>query len=106
VKTKLRGRVEVIQDENDELIMEDDVFQLGELVDPYQVAPSNDLEKNSNFCITDNIFVNVDIEELNDVLSSSGHTQVDKDDDSDEINVENCDEDKDESFDKEEDNSD
>jgi hypothetical protein len=29
--------------------MGDDVFQLGKLVDLYQVAPSNDLEENSNF---------------------------------------------------------
>jgi hypothetical protein len=49
--------------------MRDDVFQLGELVDRYQVALSNDIEENSNFCITDNIFVDVDAEEVNDVLS-------------------------------------
>jgi hypothetical protein len=47
----------------------DDVFQLDELVDPYRVASSNDLEENSNFCITDNIFVDIDTEELNDDLS-------------------------------------
>jgi hypothetical protein len=35
VKIKSRGRDEVVQDDNDELIMEDDIFQLGELVDPY-----------------------------------------------------------------------
>jgi hypothetical protein len=63
------GRVEFVQDENDELTMRDDVFQLGELVDRYQVALSNDIEENSNFCITDNIFVDVDAEEVNDVLS-------------------------------------
>jgi hypothetical protein len=44
VKIKLRGRVEVVQDRNNELIMGDDVFQLGELVYPYRVALSNDLE--------------------------------------------------------------
>jgi hypothetical protein len=64
------------------------------------------LEENLNFCITKNIFIDIDIKELNDVLSSSGHTQVDQDDDSDEINVENCDGDEDKSIDEEEDNSD
>jgi hypothetical protein len=71
VKTKPRGRVEVVQDGNDELIMGDDVFQLGELVDSYRVASSNDLEENSYFCIAENIFIDVDIEELNDILSFS-----------------------------------
>jgi hypothetical protein len=35
VKTKSKGYVEVVQDDNDELTMGDDVFQFGELVDPY-----------------------------------------------------------------------
>jgi hypothetical protein len=70
--------------------MGDDVFQIGMLVDPYQVTSSNDLEENSNFCTAENIFADVNAGELNDVLSSSGHTQVDEDD-NDEINVEYCD---------------
>jgi len=74
VKTKPRGRVKVVQDDNDELNVGDDIFQLGELVNPYQVAPFNDLEENLNFHIVENIFINVDVEELNDSLSSSGHT--------------------------------
>jgi len=86
VKTKHRGHVKVIQDGNDELIMRDDVFQLGELVDPYRVTSSNDLEENSNFCFAENIFIDVDIKELNDILNSSWHTEVDEDD-SDEINI-------------------
>ena len=47
------------------------------LVDPYRVISSNDLEENSNFHIIKNIFVDVDVdvEELNDVLCSNGHTQ-------------------------------
>jgi hypothetical protein len=69
VITKPRGRVEVVQDRNDELTVGDDVFQLDELVDSYRVASSNDLEENSNFCITNNIFVDIDTEELNDDLS-------------------------------------
>jgi hypothetical protein len=47
--------------------------------------------------------MHVDVEELNDVLSFNG--QVDKDD-IDKINVQDCDEDKDESIDKKEENSD
>ena len=68
---------------------------------------SNDLEQNSNFCITNNIFVDVDVdaEKLNDILSSR-YTHVDEDDDSDGINIENCDGDEDGSIDEEEDNSD
>jgi hypothetical protein len=69
----------------------DDVFQLDELVDPYQVVPSNDLEENLNFHVTESTFVDIDIKELNDVLRTSRHTQVDKDDDSDKINIEDCD---------------
>jgi len=85
----------------------DYVFQLNELVDSYRVALSNDLEENSNFRITDNIFVDVDVdlEKFNDVLSSRWHTQVNEDDD-DEINVEDCDGDEDKSIDEEEDNFD
>ena len=81
-------------------------FQLSKLVDPYRVAPFNDLEDNSNFCIIENMFIDVDAEELNDVLSSSRHIQVDEYD-SDEINfIQDCGEDKDESIDEEENNSD
>ena len=43
-----------------------------------------DLEEKSNFYITKNIFVNVDVEELNNTLRTSGHTKVNKDDDIDE----------------------
>jgi hypothetical protein len=89
LKTKPRGHVEVVQDGNDESNMRDDVFEVNELVDPYQVAPSIDLQENLIFHILKNIFV--DVEELNVVLSSNGHAQVDEDYDSDEINVKNCD---------------
>jgi len=83
----------------------DDVFQLDELVCPYRVSLSNDLEENSNFCITKNIFNDIDVKELNNVLSSNEHTQVDEDD-SNKINVEDCDEDEDKSINEEEDNFD
>ena len=33
----------------------------------------------------------LNVEELNDVLRINGHTQVDEDDDNEEINVEDCD---------------
>jgi hypothetical protein len=64
LKAKLNDRVEVVQDENDELNMEDDVFQVSELIDSYRVAPSIDLDKNLKIYIFDNIFVDVNIEEL------------------------------------------
>jgi regulator of replication initiation timing len=65
----------------------DDVFQLDELVNPYRVALSNYLEENSKFCIAENTFINVDIEELKDVLRTNKYTQVDEEDDRNEINV-------------------
>jgi len=46
VKIKSKGRVKVVQDGNDELTIRNNVFQLGEFVDLYWVASSNDLEEN------------------------------------------------------------
>jgi hypothetical protein len=63
----------------------DDIFQLDDLVDPYWVSPSTELKKNSNFCVTKNIFLDVDAEELNDILRMSGLTKVNKDDEIDEL---------------------
>ena len=65
-----------------------------------------DLEENSNFCVFDNIFIDVHTEELNVVLSSSEQAQVDEDDDSNDINVEDCVEADDESTEEKDDNSD
>jgi len=59
------------------------------LVEPYRVAPSIDLEENSNFHVFDDSLVDVDAEELNVVLSSSRQAYVDEDDD---IHIEDCDE--------------
>jgi hypothetical protein len=73
------------------------------LVEPYRVATSIDLEENSNFCVFNNIFV--DVEELNVVLSSSGQAQVDEDDDINYINVKDCVGADSESIEEEEDNS-
>jgi hypothetical protein len=82
----------------------DEVFQVSELVELYRVAPSIDLEENSNFHVFDDSLVDVDAEELNVVLSSSGQANVDKDDD---IYIEDCDEGDDYSIDdEEEENSD
>ena len=89
VKTKPRGRVEVIQDENEDTSVRDEVFQVSELVEPYRVAPSIELEENSNFHVSDDSLVDVDVEELNVVLSSSGQANVDEEDD---IHFEDCDE--------------
>jgi hypothetical protein len=71
--------------------MGNDVFQVSKLVELYWVAPSIDFEKNSNFHIFDNIFVEVDVKELNVLLSSSGQAQINEDDDDNYINIEDCD---------------
>jgi hypothetical protein len=86
--------------------MGDDAFQVSELVELYRVAPLIDLEENSIFYVFDNIFVDVDTEELNVVLSSNEQAQVDEDDDNNDINMEDCDGADDESIEEEEDNSD
>ena len=83
--------------------MRDDIFQVSEFVEPYWVAHSIDLEENSNFCVFDDSLVDVDIEELNVVLSSTGQANVDEDDD----HIKDCDEGDDYSIDdEEEENSD
>ena len=105
LKTKPRGRVKVVdQDENEETSVRDEVFQVSELVEPYRVAPSIELEEDSNFSVSDDSLVDVDVEELNVDLSSSGQANVDEEDD---IHIEDCDEGDGYSInDEEEDNSD
>jgi hypothetical protein len=78
----------------------DEVFQVSELVEPYRVALSIDLEEKSNFRVFDDSFVDIDAEELNVVLSSSGQANVDEDDD--DIHIEDCDATDDDSIDDEE----
>ena len=103
LKTKPMSRVEVVQDENEDTSVRDEVFQVSELVEPYRVALSIDLEENSNFRVFDDSLVDIDAEELNVVLSSSGQANVDEDD----IHIEDCDEGDDYSInDEEEENSD
>jgi len=104
LKTKPRGRVEIVQDDNEDTSVRDEVFQVRELVEPYRVAPSIELEENSNFHVFDDSLVDCDAKELNVVLSSSGQANVDEDDD---IHIEDCDEGDDHSIDdEEEENSD
>ena len=69
--------------------MIDEVFQASEVIEPYRVAPSIDLEENLNFRVFDDSFVDVDTEELNVVLISSGLENVDEEDDN---YIEECDE--------------
>ena len=83
VKTKPKGRFQVIKDDNDRVTAGDDVFQINKLVDIYRVALSTNLQENSNFHVVENSFVHVDIEELNDVQRTNRHTQGDEDDDID-----------------------
>ena len=80
--------------------MRDEVFQVSELVEPYRVASLIDLEDNSNFRVFDDSLVDVDAEDLNIVLSSSGQANIDEDDD--DIHIEDCDEGDDCSIDDEE----
>jgi len=79
--------------------VQDEVFQVSELVEPYRVAPLIELEENSNFRVFDDSIVDVDVEELNVVLSSSGQANIDEKDD---IHIEDCDEGDDNSTDDEE----
>jgi hypothetical protein len=83
----------------------DEVFQASELVEPYRVAPSIDLEENLNFHVFNNSLVDVDAEELNYVLSStSGKKNVVEEDYNE---IEECDEaDDNNSIEDEDENSD
>jgi hypothetical protein len=103
-KRNPRGHVEVVQDENEDTNVRDEIFQVNELVEPYRVAPSIELEENSNFRVFKDSLVDVDAEELNVFLSSSGQANVDEEDD---IHIKDCDEGDDNSIDdEEEENSD
>ena len=74
------------------------------MVEPYQVAPSIDLEENLNFRVFDDSLVDVDVKDLNVVLSSSGLKNVDEKDDN---HIQECDEaDDNNSIEDEDENSD
>jgi hypothetical protein len=103
LETKPKGRVEVVQDENEDISVIDEVFQVSELVEPYRVALSIDLEENLNFHVFNDSLVDVDAEELNVVLSSSGLANVNEDDDK---HIKECDGADNNSIDDEDENSD
>jgi hypothetical protein len=67
-----------------------EVFQASKLVEPYRVAPSIDLEENLNFRVCDDSLFDVDVEELNDVLSST--SVIDNVDEEDDTHIEECNE--------------
>jgi hypothetical protein len=98
---KPRGSVEVVSDENKDINVRDEVFQVSELVEPYRVATSIDIEENLFFCIFDDSLVVIDVKELNVILSSSGQVHVDEDD-NDDIHIEDYDGADDNSIDEEE----
>ena len=80
---KTQGSCQVVQDENKDTSVIDEVFQ-------DRVAPSIDLEENSNFHVFNDCLVDVDAEELNAVLSSnSGQKNVVEENDNE---IEECDE--------------
>ena len=85
--------------------MIDEVFQASELVEPYRVASSIDLEENLNFRVFNDSLVDVDAEELNVVMScTSGKKNVVEEDDNE---IEECDEaDDNNSIEDEDENSD
>jgi len=75
-KNETRGRVEAVQEENEDIRVQDEVFQVSELVEPYRVAPSLDLEENSNFRVFDDSLVDVDVKELDVFLRSSEQANI------------------------------
>jgi len=79
VKTKSKSRVQVVEDDKDEVIGGDDVFQMDKLVDPYQVALFTELE-NPYFCVIKNTFIDIDVDELNIILSTGRHRENNNDD--------------------------
>ena len=71
MKTKPKSHVQVVEDE---VIGGDDVFQMDELVDAYRVALFAEIE-NLDFYVIKNTYidVDVDVDELNIILSISIH---------------------------------
>ena len=76
LKMKPRGPVEAVQEENEDTSVQDEVFQVSELVELYRVAPSLDLEENSNFRVFDDSLVDVDAKELDVFLRSSEQANI------------------------------
>jgi hypothetical protein len=65
MKIKLRSHIQVVEYGNDEVIEGDNVFQMDELVDPYQITLYTKLKKNQNLCVTKNTYVDINVDELN-----------------------------------------
>jgi hypothetical protein len=47
------------------------VFQLNKLIDTYKLTLSTELEVDSNFYVTENTYVHVDADKLNNILSTN-----------------------------------
>lgn len=47
------------------------MFQLNKLIDTYKLTLSTELEVDSNFYVTENTYVHVDADKLNDILSTN-----------------------------------
>jgi hypothetical protein len=60
------------------LIRGDDIFQIDKLIDQYRVALYIELE-NLNFHVTENTYVNVNVDELNIILNTNEYWKVDED---------------------------
>jgi len=78
IKTEPRSQVQIVKDDNNDLIRGDDIFQIDKLIDQYRVALYTKLE-NSNFHITKNTYVDVNVDELNVILSTNEYWKVDDD---------------------------
>lgn len=79
MKTKPRICVQVVKYSNDEVTTQEDAFQMDDLIDLDKIAPSTELEKDLIFHVVENTYVHIDTNELNELLSTSGHTKVDED---------------------------
>ena len=78
IKTEPRSQVQIVKDDNNDLIRGDDIFQIDKLIDQYRVALYTKLE-NSNFHITKNTYVDVNVDELNVILSTNEYWKIDDD---------------------------
>ena len=79
MKTKPRSYVQVVKDDNNKVIGGECAFQLDELVDPYRVFLFTELGNNLNFHVNKNIYIYVDVDKLNDILSTSEHIKINED---------------------------
>jgi hypothetical protein len=78
IKTEPRSQVQIVKDGNNDLIRGDDIFQIDKLIDQYRVALYTKLE-NLNFHITENTYVDVNVDELNVILSTNEYWKIDDD---------------------------